>query len=138
MRKVGLAVKIPQEIKDEVSEEVETRMGFRLHRLIIENITKDKIIDTGLYRSSWRVERQPNGDVLVFSDVKYGPPLEFGTVPHHPPVNAIKSWARRVLGLKGKDLEGASWAIAKKIAREGTSPRPHVRPALSKLKQEFS
>lgn len=129
-----IGAKIPKTIKDEITEEIKVRLGFKLQRQIVENITQDKLIDTGRYRSSWRVEPQPDGSVLVFSDVKYGPYLEWGTPPHHPPVSALKPWARRVLGVQGGEATSAAWAIAKKIAREGTPPRPHFRPALSKLK----
>jgi hypothetical protein len=51
--------------------------------------------------------------------------VEKGTAPHWAPIDALKGWARRVLG-----SERAAWAVQWKIAREGTDPQPFIGPAV--------
>lgn len=55
----------------------------------------------------------------------YGAFVDLGTDPHFPPVEPLERWARR----KGM-REGAGFAIARKIAREGTPPQPFMRRGL--------
>lgn len=59
----------------------------------------------------------------VYSDKIYAPFVELGTRPHFPPVEALKEWAKR------HGMEGAEWAIAKKIGEKGTKPQPFLYPA---------
>src|SRR3990167_8626015 len=59
----------------------------------------------------------------VGTDNVYGPWVEYGTRPHFPPVSHLEEWAQR------HGMEGAGYAIALKIAREGTKPQPFMRPA---------
>ena len=45
---------------------------------------------------------------------KYAAAVEYGTKPHFPPISALQGWA---------DRHGIPvWAVARKIAREGTEP----------------
>lgn len=63
----------------------------------------------------------------------HGPPTEFGRRPGAmPPVEPIRRWAKR----KGID-EDAAFAIAKKIAREGTPPAPFLFPAFEEERPRF-
>lgn len=50
-------------------------------------------------------------------------PVEHGSVPHYPPIEPLKGWARRVLG-----DESAAYAVQQKIGKYGTKPQPFVRP----------
>jgi len=61
----------------------------------------------------------------VWSGEKYGIFVELGTRPHFPPVEKLKPWAALKLG-----NENLAWAVAKKIAREGTDPQPFMQPAV--------
>ena len=54
--------------------------------------------------------------------------IEFGTHPHMPPVEPLERWAIRKGFGKGK-----GWAIAKKIERDGTDPKPFMRPAVDSV-----
>lgn len=56
--------------------------------------------------------------------------IEFGTGPHRPPVEPLQAWARRH-GIK--DWKDAGWAIANKIAAEGTEPQPFLRSAVDEV-----
>lgn len=51
----------------------------------------------------------------------YAPDVEYGRKPGKmPPVGPIELWARRKLGLSGKELESAAFLIARAIGRRGT------------------
>ena len=51
--------------------------------------------------------------------------VEYGSKPHSPPISALQGWA---------DRHGIPvWAVARKIAREGTQPRPYWQPAYEDL-----
>lgn len=56
--------------------------------------------------------------------VAYAAPVEFGSRPHMPPVDALKLWAKRVLG-----DERLAWPVALGIAEHGTRPQPFLMPA---------
>ncbi len=67
---------------------------------------------------------------IVGSALDYVLPVELGSKPHRPPVTPIAEWVRARLGVD--DPEAASriaWAIAARIAREGTKPRHMFKDA---------
>lgn len=56
---------------------------------------------------------------------KYATYVEHGTRPHFPPIAALQGWA---------DRHGIPvWAVARKIAREGTEPRWMFRNTVEDL-----
>jgi hypothetical protein len=56
---------------------------------------------------------------------KYAAPVEYGSKPHFPPISALQGWA---------DRHGIPvWAVALKIAREGTEPRYMWRDGFASL-----
>jgi hypothetical protein len=56
----------------------------------------------------------------VGTSLSYAVPVELGTRPHMPPVAPIRDWVETKLGLSGPQAQGVAWAVARKIAREGT------------------
>lgn len=56
----------------------------------------------------------------VGTALAYAAPVETGSRPHMPPVEPIAEWVRRKLGKKPKEARGIAFAIARKIARDGT------------------
>jgi hypothetical protein len=51
----------------------------------------------------------------------YGMPVELGrSAGKMPPVDAIKLWVVRKLGISGKEADKAAWAIAYSIGKKGT------------------
>jgi len=50
----------------------------------------------------------------------HGEPVEYGTRPHFPPIAPLQHWVERKLGLEGKEARSVAFAIALKIAKEGT------------------
>jgi hypothetical protein len=73
---------------------------------------------------------------IVWSKEKYGVFVERGTRPHFPPIEPLKRWSALKLG-----NPNLAWAVAKKIAREGTDAQPFMQPALDKniffMKKKF-
>lgn len=58
---------------------------------------------------------------------KYAAAMEYGTKPHFPPISALQGWA---------DRHGIPvWAVARKIARDGTEPRWMWRDAFGTIKK---
>lgn len=58
---------------------------------------------------------------------RYAIYVERGTKPHFPPISALQGWASR----HGIPV----WAVARKIAREGTEPRWIFRDTFEDLKE---
>lgn len=82
-----------------------------------------------LLRSGVPPQEMDDGSVVWGYAAEYAPFVEKGTRPHFPPVEALRGWARRVLG-----DESAAWAVARKIAREGTEPQPFVKPGIDTMR----
>lgn len=73
----------------------------------------------------------------VGSPLIYAPVMEFGrrsigTNPDAkmPPISAIRLWVRRKFGLKGRELNRATWAMAKHILYHGTKGKRYFQKAL--------
>lgn len=67
------------------------------------------------------VERMADGVLGVVGTVQpYAVPVELGTKPHFPPVQALEDWVRQKLGLSGKEAHNAAFLIARKISKKGT------------------
>lgn len=85
-------------------------------------------VDTGQLASSIEAVVQATGTavvgVRVGSNLPQAPAQEFGTDPHFPPPDALRDWARRVLG-----TEDAAFAVARSISETGTEAQPFLEPA---------
>lgn len=56
----------------------------------------------------------------VGTALSYAQPVETGSKPHRPPVEPIADWVRRKLGKDPEEALDIAYAIAGKIAREGS------------------
>ena len=83
-------------------------------------------VDTGRLRSSINLTPvYPGATKYTLADgVEYGVHVEYGTLPHFPPVKALADWSKRVLG-----DEKLGFIIARKIAMKGTPMQPFFRPS---------
>jgi len=94
-----------------------------------QEIIADEASDTGqLLRSGIPPERLDDGSVVWGYQAPYAEPVDEGQEPHWPPIEPIKGWARRVLG-----DESAAWAVAAKIAEEGTEPIDFTGRSVQKM-----
>lgn len=104
--------------------------GFRISQ---ERVASSST-DTGqLLRSGIPPEIRSDGSVVWGYAAEYARYVEEGTRPHWPPVSALRGWARRVLG-----DESAAWAVARKIAAEGTDPAPFVQPGIDAMRARLN
>ena len=118
---------IPKVIQDQIGDILEAG-GF----MVEADAKRLCPVDTGRLRASIHTRKESWNTVIVGTDVEYAPYVEYGTPPHMPPVEALKSWASR-----HKMGEKAAWALAKKIEKLGTQPQPFMRPALRANKQKI-
>lgn len=89
------------------------------------NIKEIDAFDTGELFNSVKVSQSPKGlSVVVYSDSKHSPFIEFGTAPHFPPLDKIRAWCAR----KGIPVT-AAFPIARAISERGTPERPWLYPA---------
>ena len=81
----------------------------------------------GTLRASVFHEETVSGLVVtgfVGSPLAYAAPVELGTRPHFPPVDALIDWVRIRFGISGdKEARGVAFLVARKIARKGTKPQ---------------
>ena len=91
------------------------------------NLRENSSVVTGLLRQSGRVERKKDDITAGFFDTTnrnsgYALFVEYGRrAGKMPPPDEIGAWVYKKF-----------WAIAKKIAREGTQPHPFFGPAVKK------
>ena len=59
---------------------------------------------------------------VVGTALRYAVPVELGRRPggRQPPVQALADWAQARLGVSAEESRGVAWAIARRIALEGT------------------
>lgn len=93
--------------------------------LLIEREVQDRMPTArGLLRASVFHEETVNDTGvtgLVATPLIYAEPVELGTKPHFPPVDALIDWVKLKLGISSdKAARGAAFAIAKKISLRGT------------------
>ena len=104
-----------------------------------ENLRDNSSVVTGLLRKSGRVERKKDDITAGFFDTTnrnsgYALFVEYGRrAGKMPPPDEIGAWVYKKFHLNDwKVANSLGWAIAKKIAREGTQPHPFFGPAVKK------
>lgn len=86
--------------------------------------------DRGELRGSGVQPReQPDGSIVWGYTAPHARPVEEGTGPHTPPLQALKDWGRRVLG-----SEAAGAAAWQTIREEGTDAQPYVEPGIDAMR----
>ena len=113
-----------------------------------QNLNQNKTNNTGMLRASGKVQKDGDGiDAGFFAEdssegyashVEYGrgPTKKAGQIPLR---TTLKAWVHRKLGIPyGKDLESATFLIARKIHRKGTKPQPFFVPAVKKFEEKVS
>lgn len=123
--------------EESVSQLLE-RLGLKLTRYIKEELTRNGTVSSGVLRDSYTSNVEGSERVIVGSPLEYAKHVEWGTGPRNsvPPYSAIEPWVKRELKPSPEELESVTWSVMNKIKKEGTSPQPHVRPAVDRLKRE--
>jgi len=95
-----------------------------------ENLIKNGTWYTGFLAKSGHVDHSKFMEKTIIFSAPYAEDVEFGSDPRYVPPGQLHLWAKRKLGLSDKEAKRAAYFISKKIEREGTDPKPFVRPAL--------
>lgn len=112
------------------------------------NLNANKTNNTGMLRSSGKVQKAEDGtvDAGFFSSEQhngYAEFVEYGRGPSKkkgeiPLEDSLKAWVHRKLGIAyGKELDSATFLIARKIHRKGTKPQPFFAPAVKAIEDKF-
>lgn len=103
------------------------------------NLRENTSVVTGLLRQSGRVERKKDDITAGFFDTTnrnsgYALFVEYGRRSGKmPPPDEIAAWVYKKFHLNDwKAANSLGWAIAKRIAQEGTQPHPFFGPAVKK------
>ena len=119
--------------------------GLKIVATAKDNLRRNKSVVTGMLRASGKVQQVANDpdsvDAGFFSDSSRGGYAFF--VEHGrragkmPPVDEIAQWFKKKHRIgNAKEALARAWALAKKIAREGTRPHPFFKPAIEANKKE--
>lgn len=110
-----------------------------------QNLRANSSVVTGLLRQSGKVQKvdDENLDVGFFDSQNkqsgYAYFVEYGRrAGKMPPPDELAQWAYKKYQLHDrKAARAAGWAMAVKIAKEGTKPHPFFQPALEKNKSKI-
>jgi len=118
-----LDIEVP-EIVDKMKRVLMKSM-FKMEELAIKNAP----VDRGFLRQN--ITLFPNilsDEYVLTSKAPYSEALEYGTRPFYAPIEPLKGWASRKLG-----DENIAWAVRAKIAKEGITAQPFMRPSLTEV-----
>lgn len=114
----------PAIAREEMSRSVEEALNL-LEREMKENTPTGA---HGLLRES--ITHQLRGAALgdgagvagtVGSSLNYALPVELGTKPHFPPIEPLRDWVERKLGIGPEQSRSVAFLIARKISQRGTT-----------------
>ena len=116
--------------------EAELAAGMTEALLLLEREVKDATSTgaTGLLRGS--IAHKLLGqkqDMLgkVFSPLIYATPVELGTKPHFPPLDALTDWVHSKFDLPRAQAKSVAFLIARKISKKGTKGQHMFRDTLN-------
>lgn len=115
-----------------------------------ENLKRNKTTNTGVLSASGKVQKDKDGgiDAGFFSaegQQGYAAAVEYGRGPTKKASpdgitlqTSLKAWVHRKLGIAyGKELDSATFLIARKIHRKGTKAQPFFVPAVKKFEDKI-
>jgi len=98
-----------------------------IERKVVEYFQKNKINVTGYLRNSITSEVRREAERIIGitgTNLKYAIFVHQGTRPHWPPIQPIKRWVIRKLGIRGADVPKVTFMVRRKIAKKGTPAKP--------------
>lgn len=102
-----------------------------------ENLIKNRSVDTGFLLKSGKPPKWKGNECIVEYTAPYALFVEYGTEPHYISPKKLVGWVRRKLGIREPEALSVARAIAVKISREGTEPKPFLRPAINEAIDKF-
>lgn len=94
-----------------------------LERETVERTPKGVGAGGGLAGSIAAREPEISGELVlgaVGTPLAHAEPVELGSRPHFPPIAPLEDWVRAKLGKSKEEARGVAFAVARKIAAEGT------------------
>ena len=120
------------EVDEAIREEVK-KVLIEIATTLTNNAKKEAPVNSGELRQSIQVLERGENEIIVGTQKNYAPFVEFGTEPHFPPIEPIKKWVHRKLGM-GDDV---AYAVQQKIGKEGTDANPFMQRAIEETRQEY-
>lgn len=75
---------------------------------------------------------------MVRSPLNYAEPVELGTKPHFPPVEALADWVRIKLGISDeREARSVAFLIARKIASKGTEGTHMFKKTMARVEPQL-
>jgi hypothetical protein len=110
--------------------------------LLIEREVQDAWpVASGVSRASMTHVERVNGlhvEGFVGSSLNYVMPVDLGTRPHFPPVEALIDWVRTKLNIQNEKVaRGVAFLVARKIARTGTKGAHAFESVLPRLEAQL-
>lgn len=100
--------------------DIKETMNWIVDTILIPHFMALGLDATGEWRSN--VSTRVEGETGIIRGRKYTEQLVWGRKPGAmPPIAPLERWAQAKLGLQGSQARSAAFAIAKKIANEGTN-----------------
>lgn len=127
----------PQLVREELTRAV-TEADLLIAREVAEAAPSGAGGAAGLKGSITHVERVVGLGVegFVFSPLNYARPVELGTRPHFPPVDALIDWVKVKFGVDGVQARGIAFAVARKISVRGTKGAFMFRDTFRRLEPQ--
>jgi hypothetical protein len=97
---------------------------------------------TGMLKGSIIGEEKLKGEFgvegYVGSPLNYAVPVDLGTRPHFPPVEALIDWVKDKFGISNeKEARGVAFLVARKISRVGTKGQNFSEETLRHMEPEI-
>jgi len=131
--KVDIRAKGFKEFFDNIARDIAEEIYNRSQ----DNIDRMGVIASGKLKKSGMVSKVGENSYVVKYYMPYSIYVEYGTRPHRPPVRPLIEWAMIKLKMNEKDAKKTAWAIAKKIEKYGTVPRPFLRAAIDSVMNDI-
>jgi len=119
---------LDEEIKGEVKDYI-----INVANKLVNEAKKNAPVASGHLRQDIDIIEREDNTITVGTNLKYASFVEFGTDPHYPPIEPLKKWVRRKLGVE----EDVAYAVQQKIGQEGTEPQPYMRDAIESTRRYY-
>lgn len=99
---------------------------------VINNAKEEVPVSSGELRQSLQI-LDSNDGVVLGTKKEYAGYVAEGSDPHYPPIEPLKKWVKRKLGLN----ENVAYAIQQKIGAKGTKGNPFMKKAIDKTMEDL-
>lgn len=120
--KFNFKFKVSKDVGVEKSKRILMKSMFKMEELAVQNAPSN---EGELVEKITLFPQILSDNYTLVSGAKHSEAMEYGTRPFYAPIKPLKKWAAKKLG-----DENIAYAVQKKIAKEGITAQPFMRPAL--------